>query len=255
MNGTGELVHALGEALSQEGDLGVQVAICPPMPYILMGRNVFPGWVNLGAQNVSGKTGVGAWTGEVSSQILKSSLVDWVIVGHSERRQGFKEQDDDPFILGDKIKSCWDAKIGVIYCIGESLEIRKNGETWTKLKGQLEAVFTAEMIEKLASGGVDRVKDSLVIAYEPIWAIGTGVVATPEQVEDVHKQIRDWLKCAMKPDLSDQIRILYGGSVSSKTCTALAGLENVQGFLVGGASLSPADFIAIIRSAQVKTHQ
>jgi len=186
------------------------------------------------AQNVFDKPN-GAFTGEISVDQLKDSGIAWTILGHSERRVILQE--DDVFVAS-KTKAAIDGGISVILCCGESLEQREAGKTIDVVTMQLQAVA-----EKLAKKDWEKV----VIAYEPIWAIGTGKVATTEQAQEVHAAIRKWLGEAVGADVAETTRILYGGSVNEKNCKDLAKQVDIDGFLVGGASLKPA-FVDIINA-------
>jgi triosephosphate isomerase len=166
---------------------------------------------------------------------LKDAKLGWTIVGHSERRVILKEDDD---FVARKTQAAIAGGLNVILCIGESLEEREAGKTLEVVTRQLNAVA-----ERLATEDWSKV----VIAYEPIWAIGTGKVATTEQAQEVHATIRKWLQEKISSEAADNIRVIYGGSVTDTNCRELAREEDVDGFLVGGASLKPA-FIDIINA-------
>lgn len=186
----------------------------------------------MAAQNVFDKPN-GAFTGEISVDQLKDSGITWTLLGHSERRVILQETDD---FVASKTKAAIDGGLSVILCCGESLEQREAGKTIEVVTTQLKAV-------------ADKVKDwsKIVVAYEPIWAIGTGKVATTEQAQEVHAAIREWLKKEVSPEAAEKTRILYGGSVTEKNSPELAKQPDIDGFLVGGASLKPA-FVDIINS-------
>ena len=188
----------------------------------------------MAAQNVFDKPN-GAFTGEISVDQLRDSGITWTILGHSERRVILQE--DDVFVAS-KTKASIDGGISVILCCGESLEQREAGKTIEVVTTQLKAV--AEKLPK-------KDWDMVVIAYEPIWAIGTGKVATTEQAQEVHAAIRKWLAEEVGADVAEKTRILYGGSVNEKNCKDLAKQDDIDGFLVGGASLKPA-FVEIINA-------
>lgn len=160
----------------------------------------------------------------------------WTLTGHSERRAYYGETDE---IVARKTKRALDLGLKVIFCIGETLEQRKGGQTLEVLKRQTQAL-----------AGIISEKDweRVVIAYEPVWAIGTGVVATPAQAQEAHKNLREWIAAHVSAVVAPQVRIIYGGSVNGANCAELIALEDVDGFLVGGASLKP-EFNTIIRSA------
>ncbi|KAJ4362575.1 triosephosphate isomerase [Neocucurbitaria cava] len=215
-------------------DSNVEVVIAPPALYLLLTREHLRQGIEVAAQNIFDKPN-GAFTGEISADQLKDSGITWTILGHSERRVILQE--DDSFVAS-KTKAAIDAGLSVILCCGESLEQREKGETVSVVTKQLKAV-------------ADKVKDwtKIVVAYEPIWAIGTGKVATTEQAQEVHAAIREWLKKEVSSEAAEKTRILYGGSVTEKNSAELAKQADIDGFLVGGASLKPA-FVDIINSQQ-----
>jgi len=192
--------------------------------------------IKVGAQNVFYEN-KGAYTGEVSPVMLKDLNVDYVIIGHSERRKYFHETDE---IINLKIKATMSENLNVIFCIGETLEERESEKTFDVLKKQIEKGL--ENIEKY---------NSLVLAYEPVWAIGTGKVASELQIEEAHAFIRNRLK-DIYSDKADRIRILYGGSVSPENIHSIMNIANVDGVLVGGASLDPEKFLKIIKYEERK---
>ncbi|KAJ1624719.1 triose-phosphate isomerase [Pavlovales sp. CCMP2436] len=177
-------------------------------------------------------TGTGAYTGEISAEHLVDMSIPWVILGHSERRQCFKEDDE---FLAKKLAYALSKGLKVVFCIGELKEQREDGTTMEVCKKQL--VQVAKMLDPA----------TVVIAYEPVWAIGTGLVATPEQAQETQKQIREYIAEAASPDVAAKIRIQYGGSVNGKNCAELAALPDIDGFLVGGASLKP-EFTDIVKA-------
>ncbi|KAK6584828.1 hypothetical protein PZA11_003052 [Diplocarpon coronariae] len=202
-----------------------EVVIAPPSLYLLLAREHLKPSLEVAAQNVFDKPN-GAFTGEISVDQLKDSNITWTLLGHSERRVILQE--DDVFIAS-KTKAALDGGIGVIFCCGETLEQRENNLTIQVVTAQLKAVK-------------DKVSDwtKIVVAYEPIWAIGTGKVASTEQAQEVHAAIRKWLKEEVSEKAAEETRIIYGGSVSEKNCQDLAKQPDIDGFLVGGASLKPA---------------
>jgi triosephosphate isomerase len=177
----------------------------------------------------------GAFTGEVSPALLRDVGCRYVIVGHSERRSLFGESDD---FIRQKVKAVLDEGLLAILCIGETLEERNENRTFEILEGQIDAGLKG--INKAAAEG-------LTIAYEPVWAIGTGQTASDDQAEEAHRFIRDLLARRYDQDLADRIRILYGGSVKPDNVDGLMAMPNIDGALVGGASLKAADFIRIVR--------
>ncbi|KAJ9637773.1 triosephosphate isomerase [Coniosporium tulheliwenetii] len=189
--------------------------------------------IEVAAQNVFNKPN-GAFTGEISVSQLKDSGITWALLGHSERRTILSESDD---FVASKAKAALDGGLGVILCCGESLEQREAGKTIEVVTSQLKAVADA----------IGKDWSKVVIAYEPIWAIGTGKVASTEQAQEVHKAIREWLKKEVSEEAAEKTRIIYGGSVNEKNCGELTKQEDIDGFLVGGASLKPA-FVDIINA-------
>lgn len=198
-------------------------------------RQLQSSYIGVAAQNMHYEDN-GAYTGECSGPQIKRAGADYVIIGHSERRQYFAETDET---VNKKIKAAFANQLIPILCIGETLE-------------QREKKFVSEIIETQLRCGLAGLSHEnatqLVIAYEPVWAIGTGKTATPEQVEDVHLIIRSQLKATFDTPVAEAVRILYGGSVKPANSKGLLALPNVDGALIGGASLKAADFIAIINS-------
>jgi len=232
MNGTIQSIKDIVRELnSAKLDPNVETVIAPPSLYLLLVREHLNPQIEVAAQNVFDKPN-GAFTGEISVLQLKDSNITWTILGHSERRTILGETDE---VVASKTKFATDSGIGVIWCCGESLEDRETGKTIGVITHQLRAL--------MAKIGHDWSK--VVIAYEPIWAIGTGKVATTQQAQEVHAAIREWLKANVSEKVSDETRILYGGSVSEKNCKDLSKEQDIDGFLVGGASLKPA-FVDII---------
>lgn len=199
--------------------------IAPPALYLdFVKQNLQKPNVEVAAQNVFNKPN-GAFTGEISATQLLDLGVKWVILGHSERRNELGESDE---FIASKTKYALDNGISVIWCCGESKDTRQAGETIKFVENQLAAL-------------AKEINDwkNVVIAYEPIWAIGTGLVATKEQAQEVHAAIRSWLKQNVSDKVAEETRILYGGSVNAKNCKDLAKEQDIDGFLVGGASLKP----------------
>jgi triosephosphate isomerase len=214
----------------------VNVLICPPFLNICrIVHNINDEYVKIGAQNCHFEKN-GAFTGEISAPMLKHSGCSYVILGHSERRELFKESDE---FINKKIKSVLEEQMFPILCIGEKLEERKSGKTFDILKSQLKG-----SLEGLTLSDIRKV----TIAYEPVWAIGTGVSATPEQAQETHKWIKDYLKSTYG-DASEDIKILYGGSMKETNAEELLKLPDVDGGLIGGASLKAESFTKIIEIA------
>jgi triosephosphate isomerase len=225
MNGTvatiKEIVNGLNNATL---DNTVEVVIAPPALYLTSVRDSLRPEIEVAAQNVFDKP-CGAYTGEISVSQLKDAGINWTILGHSERRTLLGESDET---VASKTKYATDNGLNVIWCCGESLEVREAGNTNDVVTAQLEA---------LKKVNPDWTK--IVIAYEPIWAIGTGKVATTEQAQEVHLAIREFLK-TVSEQVAEETRILYGGSVNEKNSPELSKQPDIDGFLVGGASLKPA---------------
>lgn len=232
MNGSLASIKSIVENLNNASlDENVEVVIAPPALYLSLVRDTVKNGIEVAAQNVFDKPD-GAFTGEISVAQLKDSNIHWVILGHSERRTILGESDA---VVSSKTKYATENGLSVIWCCGETLEQREAGKTIEVVSAQLES---------LKSEISDWSK--IVIAYEPIWAIGTGKVATTEQAQEVHKAIRDLLR-NISDEVADQTRILYGGSVNEKNSPELSKQPDIDGFLVGGASLKPA-FVDIINS-------
>ena len=178
----------------------------------------------------------GAYTGEVSALILKSIPVDYVIIGHSERREYFKESDE---LLADKVDQALKHRLIPIFCCGEALSIRESGAHEDFVSGQLtNSLFHLD----------DEAFSKLIIAYEPIWAIGTGVTASAEQAQEMHRVIRTHIESKYGKEIAENCSILYGGSCKPSNATELFALEDVDGGLIGGASLKSDDFVDVIQS-------
>jgi len=216
---------------------GVEVAVCPPFTALSDVARVIDelnSRIRLGAQNVFPHP-EGAFTGEVSPSMLVSLGVHYVIVGHSERREIIGEKDD---FIADKVRAVFDAGMTPILCVGETLQERDAGEAMSKVESQLQADLAS-----FAGDGLPTV----VIAYEPIWAIGTGKTATPEDAQEMTSFIRQWLADNHGSEVADKIRVLYGGSVKSGNIRELMLMEDIDGALVGGASLDAEEFSSIVR--------
>ena len=184
----------------------------------------------------------GAWTGEVSAPLLADAGASWVIVGHSERRQFFGDTSES---VGKKARAVLAAGLGAIVCVGELLAERDAGRTLAVVDEQL-----AGGLAGIDAAGAGLISARVVIAYEPVWAIGTGRTATPAQAQEVHAHIRTWLADRFSAATADTIRIQYGGSVKPSNAEALMSEKDIDGALVGGASLEAADFIAIVKAAR-----
>eukprot|EP00252_Welwitschia_mirabilis_P014573 TRINITY_DN31_c0_g1_i3.p1 TRINITY_DN31_c0_g1~~TRINITY_DN31_c0_g1_i3.p1 ORF type:complete len:256 (-),score=59.07 TRINITY_DN31_c0_g1_i3:348-1115(-) len=238
-NGTMEEVKKLVSILNSAdvpSENVVEVVVSPPFVFLPTVKSLLHSDFAVGAQNCWVRKG-GAFTGEVSAEMLVNLEIPWVILGHSERRSLLKENSE---FVADKVAYALSQGLKVIACVGETLEQREAGNTMNVIAEQTRAI--AEKVSNWSS---------LVIAYEPVWAIGTGKVATPAQAQEVHHELRNWLKANVSPEVAESTRIIYGGSVNAANCVELAAQPDVDGFLVGGASLK-AEFVDIIKSATVK---
>lgn len=215
----------------------VEVVVAPTSLHLTTVQATLNDNVHVATQNIS-LTGMGAFTGEVSVKHATDLGVKYTLVGHSERRTLYKETDEE---VAKKTKAALTAGLTVILCIGETLAERQAGKTDEVNARQLAAV------RKLVSTWTN-----IVIAYEPVWAIGTGLTATPEQAQDAHDSIRAWVNANVSDDAAERIRIIYGGSVNDGNAASLIEKPDIDGFLVGGASLKPA-FATIVAACQ--SHQ
>jgi len=233
MNGSKTEIKAIvdklnGANLNDQTD----IVVSPPACYLEFTKGVVKPLIKTAGQN-SYKVEKGAFTGDLSPQMLADVGAEWVILGHSERRNVFGENDE---LIAEKIAFALQSGLGVIACIGEKLEEREAGQTEAVVYRQMAAIAA-----KVKSW------DKVVVAYEPVWAIGTGKTATPQQAQEVHAQLRKWLKEKVSESVANSMRIIYGGSVTGANCRELAKEADIDGFLVGGASLKP-EFIEIINS-------
>ncbi|SHH72440.1 triose-phosphate isomerase [Ferrimonas marina] len=243
MGGSQQLAQELFEKLSRLHDGLSEVVVCPPSVYLDSVQRMLSGYgqeltqklVSLGAQNLSHQE-FGAYTGEISGAMLKEFGCSYVIIGHSERRRMYGETSD---MVAEKFAMAQKMGLTPILCVGESLAAREANRTFEVLTGELDAV-------------VDKVGimafDNAVLAYEPLWAIGTGKSATPEQAQEVHAFLRQRLT-GLSPCVGEKLRILYGGSVKSSNAADLFNQPDVDGGLVGGASLNASEFTTLCRIA------
>jgi triosephosphate isomerase len=228
------LAQGIVEQAQSLSNLEVDVVICPPYLALTEVKKVVAGTsVKLGAQDVHWESN-GAYTGKISTEMLVDAGVEYVILGHSEQRTYFGETDE---IVNKKLKKSLDSGLTPLVCVGETLEERDSGAMNTVLKNQLEGSY-ADLSE------ADALKT--VIAYEPVWAIGTGKVATDDQAQEAHAYIRSVLKVLYSDSVSESIRIQYGGSMKPGNARGLLGQKDVDGGLIGGASLQAESFIGII---------
>ncbi len=228
-----ELAKAV-EKMEKEKTSDAIVIVAPPYTHLSRIKELIDG-VKLAAQNCASEES-GAYTGEVSPDMLLSVGVEYVILGHSERRAYYHE--DDP-LLNKKTKLALSKGLKPIFCCGETLEERESGKLFEVIR------------EQLSVGLKDLSKEDMgevVIAYEPVWAIGTGVVATPAQAQEMHKFIRDLLEELYDPEVADQMTILYGGSCKPSNAAELFANPDVDGGLIGGASLKAEDFLGIVNA-------
>jgi triosephosphate isomerase len=210
-----------------------EVVVCPPFPYLVQAaQELAHSDVMVGAQDASCFDS-GAHTGDVSAAMLADTGCSHVILGHSERRQFHAESDE---LVVSKAQAALRSGLTPVICVGETAEERDAGQALARVARQLQPILAQLSIEQLVQS---------TIAYEPLWAIGTGKTATPEQAQEVHEHIRAQLKAA-----ATQVRILYGGSVNSENAAALFAQKDIDGALVGGASLKANDFLAICRAAE-----
>jgi triosephosphate isomerase len=242
MHKTHEEGAALASAVRKELEnfTKVEVAVCPPFTALKTVGDVLSGsHLKLGAQNMHHEA-KGAFTGEISPEMLKAVFCKYVLVGHSERRAIFLETDA---VVNRKVKAALAGGLKPVLCIGETLEERESGRMQsvieTQLKGGLADVTAAQL-------------GDLVLAYEPVWAIGTGKTASPAQAQEVHAFIRARIAEWYGPEAADAVRILYGGSVKADNAPELFKQADIDGGLIGGAALEAASFCAIVKAAAVK---
>lgn len=234
LNGNTSLAKSMQSALADQRFENVDMAICPPFTLL---HAFDPEKLSFGAQDISVNAS-GAYTGEVSGELLKEAGCKFVLVGHSERREYHQESDAT---VASKAEAALNAGVTPIVCFGESEEIREQGNYIEFLKGQIDAVVSGLGINTFSK---------LVLAYEPVWAIGTGKTATPEQAQEVHAEIRQHL-AELDAEIAAGVNILYGGSVKADNAESLFSKQDVDGGLIGGASLKENDFIAICSSANI----
>jgi triosephosphate isomerase len=237
MNGskaeTVELLNGIKAGI--DGIVHSEVAVCPPFPYLYLAEQMLAGSaIGYGAQDCSRETN-GAFTGQVSAAMLKDFGCKYVIVGHSERRMFNAETDA---IIARKYEQAVASGLVPILCVGEQLDERENGKTEEVVARHIDAVID--------HGGVDALRHG-VVAYEPVWAIGTGVTATPEQAQEVHAFLRNRV-AKHSAEIAEQLRILYGGSMKPGNAEELIRQADIDGGLIGGAALKAGDFLAICQA-------
>ncbi|HSD63934.1 MAG TPA: triose-phosphate isomerase [Ignavibacteriaceae bacterium] len=236
LNESQYLISKLTSGLSGK-KLNCEVIICPPFTSLSEAWSLLKNTpIKLGAQNMYFRES-GAFTGEISAKMLKSVGCEYVIIGHSERRTIFKETDG---LINEKIKAALAVELKPIFCIGETLEEREAGQE-------------KEILKKQLAGGLDEISldqiRNIIIAYEPVWAIGTGRTATPVQAEEMHSFIRTYIKDDFTEEIAENLVIQYGGSVKPDNAGDLLAQKDIDGALVGGACLNADSFISIIESS------
>ncbi|KRV49237.1 triosephosphate isomerase [Wenjunlia vitaminophila] len=230
-------VQKLAFALTEKDYAAVEVAVLPPFVDLRSVQTLVDGdklRIRYGAQDLSEHDG-GAYTGEVSGAMLAKLNCTYVVVGHSERRQYHAESEP---VVNAKVKAAYRHGLTPILCVGEGLEVRRAGD---------QVRHTLAQVDGALAGVPAKDAESVVIAYEPVWAIGTGEVATPEDAQEVCAAIRGRLAELYDQDLADQVRIQYGGSVKSGNVASIMAQPDVDGALIGGASLDPEEFVKIVR--------
>jgi triosephosphate isomerase len=234
-----ELAQSVRDGLKRPR--GIEVVLCPPFTALAAVGEVLAGSaIGLGAQNCHWEA-QGAFTGEISPAMLADLGCRWVIVGHSERRRIFRETDDE---IQKKVEAALVYGLRPILCVGETAEERRQGLTFTVVEGQLRAGWAGRSTEEIAR---------CVLAYEPVWAIGTGVNATPAQAGEVHGYLRGLVSELAAKEVAQSVRILYGGSVKPDTAQALTEQPDIDGLLVGGASLQAQAFVSIARKSAARS--
>lgn len=236
MNGSMESVIELVEGIKAGESGNAKLVVCPPAVYLMKVGGMLDGTdIGLGAQNVCDQE-AGAFTGEISAAMIKECGAQYAIVGHSERRALYQESDE---LVAGRFSMAIASGLIPILCVGETLREREQEVTEKVVARQLDAVIEQQ--------GISVIEQS-VIAYEPVWAIGTGKVATPEQAQAVHRYIREKL-AALDANVAEKVQILYGGSMNPANAGELLSQPDIDGGLIGGASLKAADFLAIGQSA------
>jgi len=232
-----ELISSIAELIEENPvDEETELIVCPPFLYLEMASDIASeSEIRVGAQNMS-QYEAGAYTGEISAQMLSSMDIEYCIIGHSERRKYFGESDE---VLAAKVKLALHNDIEPIFCCGEVIAERESGSHFEIVKSQLEKGLFHLKAEEFYN---------VIIAYEPVWAIGTGVVATPDQAQEMHAFIRGLVAKKYGDSLADDTTILYGGSCNASNAAELFSQPDVDGGLIGGASLKASDFIQIARS-------
>lgn len=235
-----EALELMNEVESGLGALAnTEVIVAPPSPYLATLVERGQGDLAIAAQQCSAE-GMGAHTGEYTASMLISAGVKWVIIGHSERRERFGESDD---VVRRKLEGALAAGLSVLLCCGESLDHRESGSHFSWVESQLE-----DALQNVTAEAFSQV----VIAYEPIWAIGTGKTATSDQAQEMHAFIRGWITDRYSAEQASECRILYGGSCKPSNAEEIFAQPDVNGGLIGGAALKAEDFLAIVRAAEAQ---
>ncbi|MCT4616474.1 MAG: triose-phosphate isomerase [Marinifilaceae bacterium] len=230
-----ELIQNLNDVLTEEAIADTQVIVSVPFIHLVKARELANSNIKVAAQNCSDKSS-GAYTGEISAEMIKSTAATHVIIGHSERRSYYNETEQ---ILAEKVKMAFENNLTPIFCVGEQLSERESGKHFDLVKSQLE--------KSLFDLSEDQIS-KLVIAYEPVWAIGTGVTASADQAQEMHAFIRKTLTEKYSKETADSISLLYGGSCNPKNAKELFSNADVDGGLIGGASLKANDFVEIVKA-------
>lgn len=226
-----DLVNGIHYGLKNPGN--VDVVVAPVFTALhTISELLKESFIGVAGQNISHQK-AGAFTGEISAEQMKDTGVEYIIIGHSERRQFYGETND---LINKKIKRALEVGLMPIFCIGETLTERQEGK------------FNSVIEEQLFKGLADITSPHIIIAYEPVWAIGTGISATPQEAEDAHLFVRNTLAALFGKNIAGEMRILYGGSVKGSNADELLSMPNIDGALVGGASLNPSEFISIIKA-------
>jgi len=235
MNGSQSMLVRWLEGVNKTLDKSLQTKciLCPPVCFLSEASKVIKKEklsISLGAQNID-PSNISPFTGGIDGAMLKELGAEYVVIGHSERRKVFKEENQ---LLSEKLESASKEDLRVIFCIGESLKEKEEAKAISVLKKQLEILNDAEL-------------NKFMVAYEPVWAIGSGETATPTQAQEVHAFIRNHIEDMYNKSISDYIRILYGGSIKPHNISSLMKMDDIDGGLVGGASLEAESFLKIIK--------
>lgn len=240
-NGTIAENEALIKTFNEAGPIpsNVDVVICCSAIHIPQLSSSLRDDISIGAQNCGVNSDKGAFTGEITASQIKDIGCTWVIIGHSERREGFEMAGEPVELCAKKTKVAIDSGLKVMFCIGEKKEERENGTTMNVCSSQLEPLAKVLSLSDW---------ENVAIAYEPVWAIGTGLTATPEMAQDTHQEIRKWIEDNVSAEIAKSIRIQYGGSMKGANAKSLLEQVDIDGGLIGGASLL-ADFFNVVNGA------